>query len=84
MLGSTAIALAHTAAGGLDVHCTPTPHRVFDMTAGVLMVEEVGGPATDHGGRPLRELPADLETYTTAVCSAHGVLHELALQALQQ
>jgi myo-inositol-1(or 4)-monophosphatase len=82
MLGSTAIALAHTATGGVDVHCTPTPHRVFDMTAGVLMIEEVGGLATDAEGRPLSDLPADLETYTTALCSAHRDLHRLALEAL--
>jgi fructose-1,6-bisphosphatase/inositol monophosphatase family enzyme len=57
---------------------------VFDMSAGVLMVEEVGGVATDAEGQPLRELPADLETYTTAVCSAHSALHELALDALKR
>jgi myo-inositol-1(or 4)-monophosphatase len=84
MLGSTALALAHTASGGLDVHCTPTPHRVFDTTAGVLMIEEVGGLATDTEGRPLSELPADLETYTTALCSAHRDLHKLAAQALSR
>lgn len=82
MLGSTALALAHTATGGMDVHCTPTPHRLFDMAAGVLMIEEVGGLATDLQGRPLRELDAGLETQTTALCSAHPDLHEIALAAL--
>lgn len=84
MLGSTALALAHTASGGVDVHCTPTPHRVFDMTAGVLMIEEVGGVATDTEGKPLSELPADLETHTTALSSAHGELHQVALKALRR
>jgi myo-inositol-1(or 4)-monophosphatase len=82
MLGSTALALAHTASGGVDVHCTPTPHRVFDTSAGVLMLREVGGVATDVKGRPLGDLPADLESQTTAVCSAHPDLHRLALDAL--
>jgi myo-inositol-1(or 4)-monophosphatase len=82
MLGSTALALAHTATGGIDVHCTPTPHRVFDMAAGVLMLEEVGGQATDTTGNPLGELAADLETQTTALCSAHADLHRLAVEAL--
>ena len=82
MLGSTALALAHTATGGIDVHCTPTPHRVFDMTAGVLMIEEVGGLATDTAGKALGDLPADLETYTTALCSSHRDLQQLALEAL--
>jgi myo-inositol-1(or 4)-monophosphatase len=83
MLGSAALALAHTASGGIDVHCTPTPHRVFDMTAGVLMIEEVGGVATDAKGDALSRLRADLETYTTALCSAHGDLHQGALVALR-
>jgi myo-inositol-1(or 4)-monophosphatase len=84
MLGSTALALVHTASGGIDVHCTPTPHRVFDMTAGALMIEEAGGIATDAEGKPLSELPVDLETYTTALCSAHSDLHQLALAALRR
>ena len=82
MLGSTALALAHTASGGVDVHCTPTPHRLFDMAAGVLMIEEVGGIATDAEGRPLGGLKTDLETVTTALCSAHPDLHQVALAAL--
>jgi myo-inositol-1(or 4)-monophosphatase len=84
LLGSAALALAHTASGGIDVHCTPTPHRAFDMAAGVLMIEEVGGLATDAQGRSLAGLPADLETSTTALCSAHPDLHSLALEVLQR
>jgi myo-inositol-1(or 4)-monophosphatase len=84
LLGSTAIALAHTAAGGIDVHCTPTPHRLFDMAAGVLMIEEVGGLATDAEGASLGGLPTNLETSTTALCSAHPDLHHLALEAMHR
>lgn len=83
VLGSAAVAMAHTAAGGIDVHCTPVPHRLFDMAAGLLMVEEVGGVATDLEGRPVGGLPADLETRSTLLCSAHADMHRLALEALR-
>jgi myo-inositol-1(or 4)-monophosphatase len=83
LLGSTAIALAHTAAGGIDVYCGPTRHRLFDMAAGMLMIDEVGGVASDLEGRSLDQLPADLDTLTAVVCSAHRDLHEAALEALR-
>lgn len=82
LLGSAALALAHTAAGGIDVYCTPTPHRLLDMVAGVLLVREAGGIATDVQGRPLSDLTADLETRTTLLCSGHSRLHRLALDLL--
>ena len=83
LLGSIALALAHTAAGGIDVHCTPTPHRLLDMVAGVLMIGEVGGVVTDLEGAPLSGLPADLATRTTLLGSAHEPLHRLALETLR-
>jgi myo-inositol-1(or 4)-monophosphatase len=83
LLGSTAIALAHTASGGIDVYCGPTRHRLFDMVAGLLMIREVGGVASDLSGASLDELPADLDTLTTVVCSAHPDLHRLALEMLE-
>jgi myo-inositol-1(or 4)-monophosphatase len=82
-LGSAAIALAHTATGGIDVYCTPTPHRLFDMAAGLLMIGEVRGVATDLGGGSLDDLPADLDTLTTVLCSAHPELHALALETMR-
>jgi myo-inositol-1(or 4)-monophosphatase len=84
LLGSAALALAHTAAGGIDVHCTPTRHRLFDMTAGWLMLEEVGGVMTDADGNGLGGLSTELDTATTAVCSAHADLHRAALEALRR
>jgi myo-inositol-1(or 4)-monophosphatase len=83
LLGSIALALAHTAAGGIDVHCSPTPHRLFDVAAGLLMIGEVGGVVTDVEGRSLGGLPADLSTRTTLLGSAHRPLHRLALEALR-
>lgn len=82
LLGSAALALAHTAAGGIDVYCTPAPHRLLDMVAGVLLVGEAGGVATDVEGQPLSTLRADLQTRTTLLCSGHARLHRLALDLL--
>ncbi|MDQ6792178.1 MAG: hypothetical protein M3075_16275 [Candidatus Dormibacteraeota bacterium] len=82
-LGSAAIALAHTATGGIDVYCTPTPHRLFDLAAGLLMIGEVQGVATDLGGGSLDDLPADLDTLTAVLCSAHPELHALSLETLR-
>jgi myo-inositol-1(or 4)-monophosphatase len=82
LLGSAALALAHTATGGIDVYCTPTAHRLFDMAAGVLMVEEVGGVASDLQGGFLTGLSTELDSRTTVLCSAHPDLHRLALEAL--
>ena len=82
ILGSMALAIAHTAAGGFDVFCAPVPVRVFDMAASLLVLTEAGGVATDLKGRSLASLPCQLETRTSLVCSSHADLHALALRAL--
>jgi myo-inositol-1(or 4)-monophosphatase len=82
ILGSMALSMAHTAAGGLDVFCAPVPMRVFDMSASLLILSESGGVATDLGGGSLSALSCDLATRTTLVCSADRQLHALALGAL--
>ena len=71
-----------TAIGPKDVYASATQMRIFDCATGVLMVEEVGGVATDLGGRPLGGLPADLATRTTVLASAHPDLHRLALDIM--
>ncbi len=83
LFGSMALSLAHTAAGGVDVHFSGMAGRVFDMSAGALMLAEVGGVATDGEGRPLAQLAADLRTRTTLLASAWPELHALALDALR-
>jgi myo-inositol-1(or 4)-monophosphatase len=81
ILGSMALSMAHTAAGGLDVFCAPVPMRLFDMTAGLLLVSEAGGVATDLKGRSLDGLECTLETRTTLICAPDSERHALALQA---
>lgn len=83
MLGSMALALAHTAAGGIEVFASPIRARIFDMTAGLLMIAEVGGVSTDLEGRALGDAIVGLDSRTTLLCSADPKLHRLALDALR-
>ena len=82
ILGCMALSLAHTASGGIEVFCSPMRVRLFDMTAGMLMIREVGGLLTDMEGRSLADRPAGLESRSTLLGSAHPALHRLALEAL--
>ena len=79
VLGSMALSMAHTAAGGIEVFCAPLPMRVFDMSAGLLLISETGGVATDVAGHSLDGLECNLATRTTLLCSADRALHALAL-----
>ncbi len=81
ILGSMALAIAHTAAGGLDAFCAPVPVRLFDMAASLLILAESGGVATDLGGNVLTALPCNLETRTSLVCAPTRELHAAALHA---
>lgn len=83
ILGSIALLLAHGASGGIEVFAVPFEARIFDMTAGVLMVDEVGGVVTDLEGRSLRDAPVGLDSRTTLLGSANPRLHGLALDALR-
>ena len=65
ILGSMAISIALTSAGGFDVFCAPIPVRVFDMAASLLLLRETGGVASDVRGEGLDGLRCDLETRTT-------------------
>jgi myo-inositol-1(or 4)-monophosphatase len=82
ILGSMALAIAHTAAGSFDAFCAPVPVRVFDMAASLLILSECGGVATDLEGKPLGTLSSRLETRTSLICAPTRELHATALQAL--
>jgi myo-inositol-1(or 4)-monophosphatase len=83
LLGSVALSLAHTAAGGIEVFAAPIRARIFDMTAGVLMIREVGGVVTDLEGRSLEEEVVGLESRTTLLAAADPELLRQALDALR-
>jgi myo-inositol-1(or 4)-monophosphatase len=80
ILGSMALSIAHTAAGGFDVFCAPIPVRVFDMAASLLLLSEAGGVATNIQGESLGSLPCSLETRSTLLCAPSRALHTLALE----
>ncbi len=82
ILGSMALSIAHTAAGGFDVFCAPVPVRVFDMAASLLLLRESGGVATDLEGARVGALSASLERRTTLLCATTKELHGEALSAL--
>lgn len=82
ILGSMALAIAHTAAGSFDAFCAPMPVRVFDMAASLLIVAESGAVATDLEGNSLDQLPCRLDTGTTLICAPNRELHTAARRAL--
>ena len=81
ILGAMALSMAHTAAGALDAFCAPVPMRVFDMTAGLLLLAESGGVATNVNGGSLESLECTLQARTTLLCAPDAASHALALRA---
>lgn len=82
ILGSMAISIALTAAGGFDVFCAPLRVRVFDMAASMLILSEAGGVATDLDGNSLGRLTCDLNTRSSLLCAPTRELHSEALEIL--
>ncbi|HKV87085.1 MAG TPA: inositol monophosphatase family protein [Candidatus Dormibacteraeota bacterium] len=83
ILGSMALSIAHTAAGGFDVFCAPIPIRMFDTAASLLILAESGGVATDVEGRAVGSLPCALDTRSTLLCAPSPPLHAAALDLLR-
>jgi myo-inositol-1(or 4)-monophosphatase len=84
VLGSMAISIAITSAGGFDVFCAPIPVRVFDTAASLLILAESGGVATNVQGDALDSLTCDLKTRSTVLCAPTRELHSRALEILGQ
>ncbi len=83
ILGSMALSIAHVAMGSFDVFCSPLQARVFDMTASLLVLTEVGGVATDMAGGPLGGLEVGFDVRTTLLAAADPAAHALALDLLR-
>ncbi len=83
ILGSMALSIAYAATGAVDVFVAPFRARAFDMSASLLVLRELGGVATDLGGRPLEGLAASLGQRTSLVCSSDAGCHRRALELLQ-
>jgi myo-inositol-1(or 4)-monophosphatase len=83
ILGSMALALAHTASGGLDAFCAPIPVRMFDTAASLLLIRETGGAATDMDGKAIDRLLCTLDSRSTLLCAPSPELHVEALRILK-
>ena len=83
ILGSMAISIALTSAGGFDVFCAPSPVRVFDMTASLLLMSENGGVATTIDGEPIAKKRCDLDSRSTLLCAPTPELHAEAMRILR-
>ncbi len=81
-LGSAALNLCHTAAGGVALQVTPAPVRAFDLAGPLLILREAGGVATDFDGRPIDTTSVRLDSRTTLLASLSTQIHALALQLL--
>jgi myo-inositol-1(or 4)-monophosphatase len=82
-VGSIALSLAFTASGAYDVFCSPKhTGRAFDMTAGMLMVQEAGGVITDLSGRRLENDRAGLHDGSALLAAPTAEAHALALELL--
>jgi len=81
-LGSAALNLCHTAAGGIALQVTPAPVRAFDLAAPLRILWEAGGVASDFDGRPIEEVSVRLDSRTTLLASVTPAIHRYALQLL--
>ena len=79
ILGSMALSIAHAAAGGFDLFCSPLDARVFDMTASALVLTEAGGVITDIAGNPLAGVEVGFHSRSTLLAASDGAMHALAL-----
>jgi myo-inositol-1(or 4)-monophosphatase len=81
-LGSAALNLCHTAAGGVSLQVTPAPVRAFDLAGPLLILREAGGVATDIRGRSIDDVSVRLDSRTTLLASLSAPIHAYALQLL--
>jgi myo-inositol-1(or 4)-monophosphatase len=79
-LGSAALNLCHTAAGGVSLQIAPVPVRAFDLAGPLLILREAGGVATDFDGGSLDAVSVRLDSKTTLLASLSAEVHAFARQ----
>jgi myo-inositol-1(or 4)-monophosphatase len=79
--GSTAYKLARIAESHGDAFVSRGPKSEWDMCAGVLLVSEAGGRATDLTGLPTRFNRAD--PYVHGMLATNGTLHDALLATIE-
>jgi len=82
-LGSAALNLCHTAAGGIALQVTPGPVRSFDLAGPLLILREAGGIATDFGGGPIDSVSVRVDARTTLLASLSRQIHAYALELVR-
>lgn len=82
--GSTALDLAYLSAGMLSIFVCPSPSRIFDFSAGILIAKEAGAIVTDIEGKSIEELPVNFKTTTTLLACVDEEIHKKALKILRQ
>ena len=83
-LGSAALNLCHTAAGGITLQVTPAPVRTFDVAGPLLVLRECGGVATSFDGSSLDDVSCRLDSRSTLLASASPEAHSHALGLLEK
>ncbi len=81
--GSTALDLAYLSSGSLSLLIVPTPSRIFDFSAGILIAKESGAIITDIEGNSIENLKVAFNTKTTLLVSASEILHKKALDLIK-
>lgn len=82
--GSTALDLAYLSMGALSIFITPTPSRIFDFSAGILIAKESEAFISNMEGESIDELPVDFKTRTTLLVCGNKELSCLALKVLNK
>ncbi len=83
-LGSAALNLCHTAAGGVALQATPAPVRAFDLAGPLLILREAGGVATDYDGGAVDDVSVRLDSRTTLLASLSAQVHAFARQLVSE
>jgi myo-inositol-1(or 4)-monophosphatase len=83
-LGSAALNICHTAAGGVTLQVTPLPVRAFDLAGPLLILREAGGIATDFNGGAVDDVSVRLDSRTTLLASVSPEAHSYGLRLLAE
>ncbi len=78
-LGTIALEMAYVAAGRFDalIAGRGRPQALYDVAAGILLIEEAGGRVTDHLGAPYRPGSTDL-------VASNGRVHEELIGTIRE
>ncbi len=82
--GSTALDLAYLSMGAISIFVTPTPSRIFDFSAGILIAKEANACLSDMEGKSIYQLPVMFNTKTNLLVCENEILYKSALEILKK